>query len=293
MLRKILVALDGSENAEKALPWVKQVAVRETALVVLLRAVPTKDIEAEFVAQELQEAREYLQGIERELNYAGIPTKLVVKKYQPTRAIVDTAVAEACDLILMSTRGGSKIARWAIGGVTEQVLRTSPLPVLVVRSRTMLPRQGHVRRIIVPVDGSKLAEAAVPWSGKLARLLKAKLILLHVYPKGTAALRTRMQESYDALQKRMNKTCAALAGAGVKASFHVQRGDAAERILAFADVNDLIVTTSHGAGGFKRWIFGSVAEKLIHDASIPVLVYRTPAQALSDGPSTAIRGIGA
>ncbi len=293
MLRKILVALDGSENAEKALPWVKQYAVRETAQVVLLRAVPTNDIEAEFVDQELQEARGYLQGIERELNYAGIPTKLVVKKYRSTRAIVDTALAEGCDLILMSTRGGSKITRWTMGGVTQQVLRTSPLPVLVVRSQTLLPRQGHVRRIIVPVDGSKLAEAAVPWSGKLAKLLKAKLIFLHVYPLGKAALRTRAQENYVALQKRMNKTCAALARAGVKARFQVQRGDAAERILAFADANDLIVTTSHGAGGFKRWVFGSVAEKLIHDASIPVLVYRTPAQLLSAGPSPAVRGIGA
>jgi nucleotide-binding universal stress UspA family protein len=278
MLRKILVALDGSDNAEKAVPWAKQYSVRETAQVVLLRAVPTKEMKRELVAGELEAAWAYLQGIERELNYAGIPTKLVVKKYAPVRAIVDTAVAQGSDLILMATRGGSKVERWVMGGVTEQVLRTSPVPVLVIRSRTVFPRQGHVRRVIVPVDGSKLAEAAVPWSGKLAKLLKAKLIFLHVYPRGPAALRSRSQENYAALQKRMKKACAALARAGVRASFNLQRGDAADRILAFSDANDLIVTTTHGAGGFKRWIFGSVAEKLIHDASIPVLVYKTPAQ---------------
>jgi nucleotide-binding universal stress UspA family protein len=278
MLRKILVALDGSENAEKAVPWAKQYSVRETALVVLLRAVPTKGMKREFVARELEAAWGYLRGIERELNYAGIPTKLVVKKYQAVRAIVDTAVAEGSDLILMATRGGSKVERWAMGGVTEQVLRMSPLPVLVVRSRTVLPRQGHVRRVIVPVDGSRLAETAVPWSGKLAKLLKAKVVFLHVYPQGPAAFRTRIQENYDALQTRMKTACAALARAGVRASFNLQRGDAADRILAFSDANDLIVTTTHGAGGFKRWIVGSVAEKLIHDASIPVLVYKTLAQ---------------
>jgi nucleotide-binding universal stress UspA family protein len=69
-----------------------------------------------------------------------------------------------------------------------------------------------------------------------------------------------------------------LAKEGVRSSFVEQYGDPADRILQFADANDLIVTTTHGAGGFKRWVFGSVAEKLIHDASIPVLVYKTAAQ---------------
>jgi nucleotide-binding universal stress UspA family protein len=201
-----------------------------------------------------------------------------VRYTNPARTIVAAAEREGCDLIVMSTRGGSTVQRWAVGGVTEQVLRLSPIPVLVVCSRTVLPRQGHVRRVIVPVDGSKLAEAAVSWSSRLARHLKAKLVFLHVIPAGAAGRRTSVRQNHEALEKRMTGICATLSDEGVTARFNLQRGDAAERILAFADQNDLIVTTTHGFGGFKRWVFGSVAEKLIHDASIPVLVYKTASQ---------------
>jgi nucleotide-binding universal stress UspA family protein len=215
MLKKILLALDGSENAEKALPWAKQVAARETAQVVLLRVVlPNGDRAA--MARERQEAREYLQRMEKELNYAGIPGKILVRRGTPSREIVDTAREEGCDLILMATRGGSKVRRWAVGGVTEQVLRLSPLPVLPVRSQLGMPRQGHVRRVIVPVDGSKLAESAVLWSIRLARLLKAKLIFLHVYPDGPGEQRRWNQKTFEALNKRFTRLCDSLQENGVK-----------------------------------------------------------------------------
>lgn len=279
MLKKILVALDGSENAEKSLPWVKQLAAREIAEVIVLRVVPRGAPEQpELQANEMERALDYVQGIERELNYAGLPCKVLVRQGNPARMIIRVADREGCDVLVMSTRGGSPVKRWTVGGVTEQVLRLSPTPVLVVRSRMTPPRQGHVRRVIVPVDGSRLAEASLSWSARLARLLKAKIVFLHVYLLGPAGRRAGPQKNFSALNERMSRLCAELKKEGGKAAFNVQRGDAADRILQFADQNDLIVTTTHGFGGFKRWIFGSVAEKLIHDASIPVLVYKTRAQ---------------
>jgi nucleotide-binding universal stress UspA family protein len=279
MLKKILLAMDGSENAERALPWIKRFAGPGKSQVVLFRAVDTEYLEREFIASELQDARNYLLRIEKELNYSGLPTRMVVRQGKPAPEIVKAAVEEGCELILMTTRGGSKVQRWIMGGVTEQVLRISPIPVLPVRSRTGLPKQGHVRRIIVPVDGSKLAEAVVPWVKKFAQFLKARLIFLHVYPAGPYGMGSRAEETFDALRKRMVYLVARLKEQGVKASFKLQRGDAADRILKFADRDDLVVTTTHGFGGFKRWVFGSVAEKLIHEAHIPILVYKTVAQA--------------
>jgi nucleotide-binding universal stress UspA family protein len=281
MLKKILFAMDGSENAERALPWIKQYAGPETAQVVLFRAVDTKDLDKEFCARELQDARNYLQRFEKELNYSGLPTKMIVREGKPAPEIVRTAIKEGCELILMTTRGGSKVRRWLTGGVTEQVLRISPIPVLCVRSQTALPKQGHVRRVIVPLDGSKLAEDVVPWAKKLARFLKARLIFLHVSSAGPNGTGFRAEENFDALRKRMVYLIARLKDQGVNAAFRLQRGDAADRILKFVDRNDLVVTTTHGFGGFKRWVFGSVAEKLIHMARIPVLVYKTLAQANS------------
>ncbi|HXX93869.1 MAG TPA: universal stress protein [Planctomycetota bacterium] len=279
MLKKILLAMDGSENAERALPWIKRYAGPEKAQVVLFRSVDTEYLDREFIASELQEARNYLLRIEKELNYAGLPTKMIVRQGRPAREIVRTAVEEGCDLILMTTRGGSKVQRWILGGVTEQVLRMSPIPVFPVRSQTSMPKQGHIRRIIVPVDGSKLAEAVVPWAKKLAQFLKARLVFLHVYSTGSRGISARTEETFDLLRKRMIYQVARLKEQGVKAMFKLQRGDAADRILKFADRDDLVLTTTHGFGGFKRWVFGSVAEKLIHEAQIPILVYKTVGQA--------------
>jgi nucleotide-binding universal stress UspA family protein len=279
MLKKILLALDGSENAERALWWVVQYAGREKSQVVLFRAVDTTYLEPEFIPSELKSAENYLQRMETEINYAGIPTKMVVRQGKPAQAIVKTAMDERCDLILMTTRGGSAVKRWAIGGVTEQVMRMSPIPVLPVQSRTRSAKNDHVRRLIIPVDGSTLAERVVPWATDFARLLKARIVFLHVYPSGPVGMSNRAEETFDALRKRMVRLCQLLKRErGVKAAFKVRTGDAAERILGFADMNDMIVTTTHGEGGFKRWVFGSVAEKLIHEARIPVLVYKTFSQ---------------
>ena len=271
MLNKILVALDGSENAERALPWVKRYAAKGPSQVVLFRAVDSGTV-------ELEEARAYLQRIEREVNYAGISCKTRVRRGRAAPEIVRAAVEEDADLVLMTTRGGSPVKRWLVGGVTEQVLRLSPVPVLTVRSQTPLPHQARVRRIIVPLDGSKLAEAPLSWAKRLARFLRAKLIFLHVYPSGPAGLTARNGEAFVGLRKRILPLCSELRVDGVKAAFKLQRGDPAERILIYPDRYDLILTTTHGFGGFKRWVFGSVAEKLIHASEVPVLVWKTPAQ---------------
>lgn len=275
MLKHLLVTLDGSENAEKVIPWVKQYSARETAQVELLRVIRKEEITYLTRSEAIEEAQEYLQRIERELNYAGIPCKTLVRTGDPAQVIVRVAAREGSDLILMSSRGGSPVKRWAIGGVTEQVLRQSPVPVLVIQSQTLLPRQGHVRRIIVPLDGSRRAEAAVPWAGKLAKLLRAQLIILHVSPGAGGGGKTGFHENGDSLRQHMAEECQELKKEGVRARYNVQHGDPADRILAFSDRNDLIVTTTHGRGGMKRWVFGSVAEKVIHHSTIPVLVYRS------------------
>jgi len=276
MLKKILLTLDGSENAEKALPWAKQFAGREHAQVVLLRVVARTPDRGTW-GQDREEARDYLLRMEKELNYSGIATKVLVRRGDPAREIVDAARDQGCDLIVISTRGGSRVKRWVMGGVTEQVMRLSTIPVLPVWSHLSRPRQGHVRRLIVPLDGSKRAEKVVWWSIRLAQLLHAKIVFLHVYPNGGEEPRGWNSKVFEDLSQRMNRISESLCRQGVKAEFRLQRGDAADRILNFADCNDLILTTTHGYGGVKRWILGSVAEKLVHAAAVPVLVYKTPA----------------
>jgi nucleotide-binding universal stress UspA family protein len=264
MFKKILVPFDGSENAERALPWVQRYAAASKAMAVLIR------VTHEPHPHEIVEANDYLLRMERELNYAGIPAKTLVRKGGAAFEVARAAREEKADLVLMTTRGLSRIGRWRVGGTTAQVMRLSPAPVLVVRSQTPLKKQAHVRRIVVPLDGSATAESVLAWAEKLAREHKSRLILLHVRARRTEEEARRL----EALRKRSGRLSQELRKRGVKSTVRVEEGDPATEILAAAGPEDLIAMTTHGYGGLKRWVFGSVAEKVAREATVPVFVYK-------------------
>lgn len=276
MFTKILAPLDGSENAEKVLPWLRRYGGPDKAEVVLLRVIEPMETALEM-ADALEEAQKSLRRVARELNFAGIPTRISVRKGQPAHVIVQHAQQTGCELIVMTTRGGSPVRRWTIGGTTERVMRQSSLPVLVVQSRMPLPKQGRVHRILVPVDGSALAESVLPWVERLAQFHRAKIVFFHVYPPLPAGLRAKHERSYEALRRRMTRTLAILRDRRIRAAFRVQQGDPGAELLDVSADFDVIAMTTHGYGGFKRWLLGSVAEKVIHGAEIPVFIYKQAA----------------
>lgn len=274
MFKKILVPLDGSENAEHALPWARRYAAPDRAQVVLLR-VPERVLTEPGPPWRpgLSEAREYLQRMARELNYAGIPGKFLTPLGRTAETIVRAARREKCDLVIMTTRGGSPVGRWLVGGVTEQVLRLSSVPVLVVRSQMPLRRQGHGRRVVAPLDGSRLAESVLPWAEGLARYHGVPLVLLHVdwrYTRG----RGIPPHASEWAMRRIRQLAQEIRRRRVKVLVRLEYGDPATGILDNVSETDVVAMTTHGHGGFKRWIFGSVAEKVIHAAAIPVFVYK-------------------
>jgi len=266
MFKKILLPLDGSKAAEQALFWVKQYAGPDKAQVVLLQVLHAEyPLDGRPFRAGSAEARSYLQGIERELNYAGIPAKILLRNEPVARSIVETARRESCDLILMTSRGASKVVRWLIGGVTQQVMRLSPLPVFLVRSAVAARRQERPRRILVPQDGSSRARAILPWACALARFHRARLVLLHVCAsKEPAADVARLLFRQQALSERQ----------GIRAGIRFERGDPADGILKACRSGDLLALTTHGRGGMKRLLLGSVAEKVVYQAPVPVAIYK-------------------
>ena len=275
MFKKILLPLDGSKTAEQALFWAKQYAGPDKAQVVLLQVLHAEyPLEGRPFRAGSTEAREYLQGIERELNYAGIPAKMLLRNEPVSRAIVETARREACDLIIMTSRGASKVVRWLIGGVTQQVMRLSPIPVLIVRSSIAASLHAKPRRILVPQDGSPLARTILPLARDFAHFHRAGLALLHVRARSPSSRSgSTMEKAFKALERRANE----LRTQGVQASTLLVEGDAADEILKACRPRDLLVMTTHGFGGLKRLVLGSIAEKVIHQARVPVLVYKRPA----------------
>jgi|SRR6185295_7953300 nucleotide-binding universal stress UspA family protein len=275
MFRKILLPLDGSKTAEQALFWAKQYAGPDKAQVVLLQVLHAEyPLQGRPFRAGAPEARDYLQGVERELNYAGIPTKMLLRNEPVPRTIVETARREACDLIIMTSRGASKVVRWLIGGVTQQVMRLSPIPVFIVRSSVAPSLHVRPRRILVPQDGSPLARTILPLAEGFAHFHRARLALLHVR---TGAASTRSRSASGSVTKVLERRVQTLRTQGIRADALVEGGDAAEEILKACKPGDLLVLTTHGYGGLKRLVLGSVAEKVIHQAPVPVLVYKRPA----------------
>jgi nucleotide-binding universal stress UspA family protein len=142
MYRKILVPLDGSRLAECALDHTERIAtgcnVPEVDL--LYVSSPPTDVEGvpygmflSAMAKERERMRDYLHKIDRDLKQKKVAVaRHMVLEGEPASTIVQYAVNNGVDLIVMSTHGRSGVSRWAFGSVAEKVIRTSSVPVMIV-----------------------------------------------------------------------------------------------------------------------------------------------------------------
>jgi nucleotide-binding universal stress UspA family protein len=124
-------------------------------------------------------------------------------------------------------------------------------------------------RILVPLDGSELAEQVIPYVEELTRKLNSEVILITAYLPGTCP-----EPAFEAyVEKKANE----LQGSGIKASWKVVQGDAAIEILNFAEKHGvgLIVISTHGRTGISHWPLGSIASKVIQRSHIPVFLVRS------------------
>ncbi len=208
----------------------------------------------------------------------------------PAEEIVRTAQQRGCDLIAMSTHGRGFFSRAISGSVASDVLRVSPMPVMVVRSRDDAAAAGNdlaLSSIIVPLDGSEFAERALPYAAYLAEALSLQVVLVRVlasgdtslqpggalpYPDSTHVAATQEMES-QAIQY-LGDIAYPLTSRGLDVRWHLLRGAPANSLVEFAVATpaNMIVLASHGRSGLKRWLLGSVAEDLIRHSGDPVLV---------------------
>lgn len=146
--RNILVPLDGSELASRALPYAQEIATLAGAKLTLLRVVPEPDQEYQMTSdlnivnlglEEQQATMEHATGwVERlagELKTAGIQVAPIVEMGEAAARIVDYAGEHDIDVIVMSTHGRTGPARWLYGSVASKVLAAAPCPVLLVRAQ--------------------------------------------------------------------------------------------------------------------------------------------------------------
>jgi nucleotide-binding universal stress UspA family protein len=316
--------LDGSFFAEQALAYAMAIANAKTELV-LLEVIPVAEpVRGLFgnvliSADEVQQA--YDEGIERGLHKTRAVwlgdrpnVRLETITGDAAEEILTVAAREHVDLIVMASHGRGAIGRWVIGSVADRVARTSLVPVMVIRPREEIPTEAvapAIRRLIVPLDGSDLATQALPFVERLAGSLGVPVLLVNVTDVVHDLNRAMTygmpfrQEVYDEIidnareeaRNLLRDPAEQLRSAGLEVIELVLDGQAAGAIVGSAEPTDVIVMTSHGRGGVKRWLLGSVAEKLVREGPVPVILVPTtvrqevaefaPANEMVGAPATA------
>jgi nucleotide-binding universal stress UspA family protein len=286
MLATILVPLDGSALAERALPYATAVALAANSSISLLHV--TSDVETSHRPQIELDAATRLERLAERLRAQGPRATARTMPGDVAGAIVDAAGTAHADMIVMSTHGRSGLGRWLYGSVADEVLRRAELPILLVSAACDHPwPTDRPLKILVPLDGSETSEAALTPARELGSMLGADLILLRSVEPAAApnlafnpeeirlemvAPEPSLHQSQDYLEEIASKLKASLRSVDVL----VEVGEPATSIAAVArqEKVDMIVMATHGRTGLARLTMGSVALATLHRAHVPVLLVR-------------------
>lgn len=302
MYSRILVPLDGSTAAEKALPTARFLAAKLTVPVELLEVIDVVELGWRIAPEEVasratvgagmldrmvRSREQYLQTLAT--TFPQGEANCTVEKGVAAEFIIDRAAIDKGTLIIMATHGRSGIGRWLLGSVAEKVLRGSTNPLLLVRSthNAAADAEPSFKSVIVPLDGSALAEQVLPAAVELARRLNLEVILLRAYnipytayvpiegyyPADEKLTATLRQEAGAYLERTAEETRALGIG---KVSSVAKEGIAADEIITLgkSTPDSLIAMCTHGRSGLNRWMLGSVTETVVRHSDRPVLVLR-------------------
>ena len=278
-LNKILWSTDFSDEAQEALLYAGAFAKMFDAKIIALHVVP--DISpalydaALVVKGELEkrmafvkeEAQKKFDSLKKAKN---LEFKALVKEGNAAKKIIETAEEEKADLIVLGRRGLSAIEKLFIGSVANQVLRSSPIPLLLTKKKTGIPR---FKKILVPTDFSEQEEVERDFAWKLAKGFNSALTLLHVLELHDYEFTPRaLDEMFDAVEKRF-KQREKKEKEDIPVFEDVYRAiNAAVGIVDYADTHkfDMIVISTCVQSKIERFFLGSTTEKVISYTQVPV-----------------------
>jgi nucleotide-binding universal stress UspA family protein len=294
MYTSVLVPLDRSPVAELALPFAVAIAQRAQAALELVEVHRSYvfdnphaanawalklDLgeEAEIVKQEQGYLAETAKRVTTGSPLSATTTVLsgtVAGPWFIADRIMEEAHLKRADLIVMATRVRGLVSRLGLGSVADDLVRRAHIPVLLVWASHEDPPSGPepvLDNFLIPLDGSVLSEQILVPALELARLMNARCTLLRVVaPKSGVQAEEKQAEQY------LERVAATPRQQGLQVQAQVVMAKhPAEAILNAAQTqkSNLIALATHGYGGFKRLVLGSVADKIIRHAPLPVLVH--------------------
>ena len=306
MFRTMLVPVDGSELAERALPYAAALARPAGGHVILLRAEPLiwqarqprESASAAPVAPSSRAwlvpaepgARMTLEAAAARVQADGVTAEVDFQRYRRGEAeaanvILAAAHERQADLVVVSTRGRSGFARWFYGSVADQVMRGADVPVMLVPTTVERPwPEDRAPRILVPLDGSPLAEEILDPIGRLAAQLRAELLLVRVVEHLPLSVRVNAPHIVQSLQAaELAEARAYLAlildrvrRVGMTVTAYAVIGSPSTTIATVAREEgvDLIAMATHGRGGLGRLVLGSVTDATLRGSTVPLLLVR-------------------
>jgi nucleotide-binding universal stress UspA family protein len=298
MFERILVPLDGSENAEMVFPYSVELASRfgSTVILVTISESATPDIDHLYRTYLKHARKKMRQHLKAWMADETVTLKSEVLSGDPAREILRIAKDEDAGLILLASRGSSAEGPWLLGHIAAKVLRATEKPVMLIRERATqgaLEQRKLLRRILVPLDGSKIGESALCYAVELARTTGAEMVLIEVLEPvkvvGATGIPYAIPED-ESVRKSLlcylDHVAEPIRNNGLKVSTVALFGKAANKIMEYTEKNaiDLIAVSTHGRSGLGRWVFGSVTDKILHTGNVAVLV----AHATMEWPSCGV-----
>lgn len=297
MYTRILVPLDGSATAESVLPYVEALAAGFRTAVELMSVIDISALATHFETDKIHHLDAVIASEERRLagyldkiakRFSRFPTHCRIARGHPAEEILDTTVKDRNTLVAMATHGRSGAKRWLLGSVAEKVLRGIQNPLFLVRAAVaQTAPQRIIDSLVVPLDGSPLAERILPTVSSWAQALDIEVVLIRAFEFPEAAYYggEELLPNYDEIREKTRQQAGdylkgiehSLVGEGVRTvSIVTMEGAGADEIIRYAHSapRAVVAMSTHGRSGVQRWILGSVTEKVVRHGDDPVLVVK-------------------
>jgi nucleotide-binding universal stress UspA family protein len=292
----ILVPLDGSQFAEASVPAAMAMARRLGADIELVSVFEDASVlaEARDTGQEfkawLHESLEELATRIRDVSE--IPVATTIVDGLPSERLVEYAKRSSVEMIVMATHGRGPVSRAWLGSVADYVLRHVDVPVLLVRAEEGAEptkvQEWTFHHALVALDGSDRAEHALDWAVDLAMPGETTITLFRAVeppipfaspylPQAVDDTQAALEAGRGAAVDYLSQVSDRLGAQGHKVETQAVVGvHPAPGIVDYADRHpvDLIVIGTHGHRGLRRLVLGSVADKVLRSANVPILLVR-------------------
>lgn len=308
MAKRLIVPLDQSEAAERALPLARGLAAQLDLPVTLVSVIETppavaeqvldgarkpvaarasttdtpkspfgkwagwttsvpSEEEVERVRTTAADAEAYLNGVAE--GFGEVPVEVTVRFGYPAEMIIQSAEERPGSLIVMASHGRGGIGQRLLGSVASDVVRSAAVPVFAVRAApdaTGVEEKLTIRKALVALDASPFAEQSLPVLKDIFGPDTLDIHLANVIEEPFASPRENQEYLHWIIEKistpSISVTCETSEGTPA---------EALKRMASDCDA-DLIVLTTHGYSGIRRFLLGSVAERVLHIADRPLLL---------------------